>query len=123
MKSFEIDRIMSSHLSDYEKKVSLVELKSRRTGSTTRHIDAIVQHLFEHGKVSVNTSYSTHLEADRIFKLVCRRLQTEHNHEDFKFDVRRREIIWLFFDKFCADQRLIQSHILELQKKMPNVKP
>ena len=70
-------------------------IPGRRTGNTTRIIDSCVQDFFIKGKCIVKDHYGTRESSVRVFGLVLKRLESEHNikKEDLKLELGRLRII------------------------------
>jgi len=67
--------------------------EGRRVGNTTRLIDMFIQDFFNKGECQIYDHYNTRESRQRVFDLVLRRLNTEHNIESRDVLLDRNRLI------------------------------
>lgn len=69
----------------------------RQSGQTTRIVDRAIQRLFITGKVTIRDHHPAAEETDRAFKILCKRLNSEHPRVVFR-QTGRHTIEVKYFD-------------------------
>jgi hypothetical protein len=94
----------------------------RRSGQTTREVDAVIQRLFRAGSVEVEDHHGSYAADRHQFELVLKRLASEHPHQRLCIDRSRYTIKLVPAQPSITDMiRPYQELISHCQREMDRI--